>query len=90
MSTFVILGFIVGVIASVVVLFIITAIIVIFIFIISLEVLLGGSSGDGRKFRLDNGDVVTEHQGFLGEKTYTGVSGKTYSTNDGGNTFTEN
>lgn len=55
--------------------------------------IIGGGSSSGsskkRKWRLDNGDEVTESKGLLGESYYDGKSGKSYDTNDGGNTFYE-
>lgn len=53
--------------------------------------MLGGSSSGGkkRKWKLDNGDEVTEEKGLCGESYYTGSSGKSYETNDGGDTFHE-
>lgn len=54
--------------------------------------MIGGSSGGSkgrRKWKLDNGDEVTETKGILGESYYTGTSGTSYETNDGGDTFYE-
>ena len=89
MSGLVIAGFVVGIVVSVVILFIITAIITIFLLLTVLKVMLGVGDSDNRKFKLDNGDEVTEYSGLFGDKTYVGTLGKTYSTDDGGKTFSE-
>ncbi len=51
--------------------------------------ILGGSSGGSkrRRWKLDNGDVVTEEKGILGESYYTGQGGTSYDTDDGVDTF---
>ena len=89
MSGLVIAGFVVGIVVSVVILFVITAIITIFFLLTVLKVMLGVGDSDNRKFKLDNGDEVTEYSGLFGDKTYVGTLGKTYSTDDGGKTFSE-
>ena len=50
-----------------------------------------GNSGNGkkRKWKLENGDEVTEEKGLMGESYYRGSSGKDYETDNGGQTFTE-
>lgn len=54
-----------------------------------LTMLAGGPSGGSkrRKWKLDNGDEVTEEKGILGESYYTGRGGTNYDTDDGGETF---
>ncbi len=47
------------------------------------------SGSGGKRFKLDNGDTVTEKAGLFGEKSYEGESGKSYATNDRGETFRE-
>lgn len=56
-----------------------------------LTMLAGGPSGGSkrRKWKLDNGDEVTEEKGILGESYYTGQGGTSYDTDDGGETFYE-
>ena len=53
--------------------------------------ILGGSIGGSkrRRWKLNNGDVVTEEKGILGESYYTGQGGTSYDTDDGGDTFYE-
>lgn len=61
-------------------------------FIWLLLTMLAGGSGGGskrRKWKLDNGDEVTEEKGILGESYYTGQGGTSYDTDDGGETFYE-
>ena len=56
---------------------------------IALTMITGGSGGGSkrRRWKLDNGDEVTEEKGLLGESYYTGQGGTSYDTNDGGETF---
>ncbi len=56
-----------------------------------LTMLAGGPSSGSkrRKWKLDNGDEVTEEKGILGESYYTGQGGTSYDTDDGGETFYE-
>lgn len=42
-----------------------------------------------RRWRLDNGDEVTEEKGICGESYYRGSSGKEYRTDNDGDTFYE-
>ena len=49
----------------------------------------GSGGGRGKRWRLDNGDEVKERSGLFGDKTYTGRSGRSYETHDGGETFRE-
>lgn len=61
-------------------------------FIWLLLTMLAGGPGGGskrRKWKLDNGDEVTEEKGILGESYYTGQGGTSYDTDDGGETFYE-
>jgi hypothetical protein len=87
-----ILGLVVGFVGSVVALAILTVVITIYLAILLLGALLGGGSGGSggrKKWKLSNGDEVTEEKGLCGESYYTGSSGTSYDTNDGGNTFYE-
>lgn len=71
--------------------YVVIAIIVIwFVATVAFGAIGGGGNGSGRrKWRLDNGDEVTEWKGFLGDKLYTGMGGKEYETDDDGKTFRE-
>ena len=90
MTALMILGFVAGVIGSVILLAILTVVIGVYLLILFIRLLLAGVSSGGRKsWRLDNGDVVTEQKGLMGESYYTGSSGKSYDTNDGGDSFYE-
>lgn len=90
MLVIMVLGFVAGLIGSVILLAILTLVIVIYLFITFIQLLLNGGPNDGkRRWKLDNGDVVTEQKGLMGESYYTGSSGKSYDTNDGGDSFYE-
>lgn len=87
MAGFMILGVILGVIGSVILLAILTIIICIYLIFI---ILTGSTYGGGqKKWKLDNGDVVTEEKGMFGEKYYTGSSGQNYETDNDGESFRE-
>ena len=91
LSGFVILAFVIGVVASVIILLAVTIFVAIYIIITAIQIALGNGVGSkGKRWKLDNGDQVREEKGLLGESYYKGSSGKSYDTNDGGETFTEN
>lgn len=90
MLVIMVLGFVAGLIGSVILLAILTLVIAIYLFITFIQLLLNGGPNDGkRRWKLDNGDVVTEQKGLMGESYYRGSSGKDYDTNNGGDTFCE-
>lgn len=70
--------------------FVLVAVIFIAVVYFLLGVIFGfdSNSGKKKKYRLDNGDEVTEESGLLGEKYYTGTSGKSYDKVSD-DTFTE-
>ncbi len=55
-------------------------VVIVLVLWIALAIFTGstGSSNGKRRWRLDNGDEVTEEKGLFGEKTYRGSWGKTY------------
>ena len=72
--------------------YVVIFIICLYILLAFVSIALGGGSSSGRnkrKWTLSNGDEVTEEKGLCGESYYTGNSGTSYDTNDGGNTFYE-
>lgn len=69
--------------------YVLLALLVIWFILAFISVALGGSGGGKRSWTLSNGDKVKEEKGICGESYYTGASGKSYDTNDGGHTFYE-
>lgn len=84
-----ILGFVAGLVGSVILLAILTIIIGIYFIILVLKVALGGSVGGGgggrKKIILDDGTELTNKQSDLlgGGASYTGNDGHHYHTDDG-------
>lgn len=80
------LGFVGGLVGSVIVLGILTIIIAIYLFIIVLRIALGGGgSGGGRRIVLDDGTELKNKESdlFGGGASYKGNDGKRYHTDDG-------
>ena len=87
-SVLLILGFGLGVLASVIMLVIITIILGIWFFILFIRMLLGGTpstGGRGKRVVLDDGTVLTNGQSDLlgGGVSYRGDDGNTYHSDDG-------
>lgn len=91
MTVFMILGFIAGLVGSVILLAILTIIIGLYFILLVIKIALGGSAGSSgggsKKIILDDGTVLTNKQSDLigFGATYTGSDGYSYRTDDGKN-----
>lgn len=89
-SLLLVVGFGLGVLSSVIMLVIITIILGIYLLIVFISMLLGGTpstGGRGKKVILEDGTVLTNGQSDLlgGGVSYRGDDGNTYHSNDGEN-----